>query len=216
MQDPRALTSKPNMLDDLIGATYARISTAKQKDGISLDDQDDGMVLYTAQQSIVVPDDYRFKEQGSGFKEERTEYDKIRQLVRERRINVLVVYGSDRHTRDPIHGEIFRAELRGTMLPYTASLRVGKWISSVQPASSSAGKWTTSTARRYPWLALQQATIRHLGRHRCLRHSQRRNLRWYVLRKQMEDGRNRDRQEKTQPSSEGGVDTHCCTGDYSS
>lgn len=112
MKDSRVATSQPNMLDDLIGATYARISTAKQKDGISLDDQDDRMLVYTVNNGIVVPDDYRFKEQESGFKEERTEYDKIRQLVRDRRINVLVVYGSDRHTRDPIHGEIFRAELR--------------------------------------------------------------------------------------------------------
>lgn len=112
MKDSRTAASKPNMLDDLIGATYARISTAKQKDGISLDDQDDRMLVYTVSNNIVVPDDYRFKEQESGFKEERTEYDKIRQLVRDRRINVLVVYGSDRHTRDPIHGEIFRAELR--------------------------------------------------------------------------------------------------------
>jgi site-specific DNA recombinase len=98
--------------DDLIGATYARISTAKQKDGISLHDQDTRMAFYAHQNTIAVPDEYRFKEQESGFKEERSEYDKIRQLVRERRIQVLIVYGSDRHTRDPIHGDIFRAELR--------------------------------------------------------------------------------------------------------
>jgi DNA invertase Pin-like site-specific DNA recombinase len=70
------------------------------------------LAFYTSQNAIYVPEEYRFKEQESGFKEERSEYDKIRQLVRERRINVLIIYGSDRHTRDPIHGEIFRAELR--------------------------------------------------------------------------------------------------------
>lgn len=98
--------------DELIGATYARISTAKQKDGISLNDQDERMNFYAERNNITLPPEYRFKEQESGFKEERSEYEKIRQLIRERRMNVLIVYGSDRHTRDPIHGDIFRAELR--------------------------------------------------------------------------------------------------------
>src|SRR5207249_9933037 len=78
----------------------------------SLDDQDARMNIYTSHNTIDVPEEFRFKEQESGFKEDRDIYDKIRQLVRERRIQVLVVYGSDRHTRDPIHGDIFRAELR--------------------------------------------------------------------------------------------------------
>jgi DNA invertase Pin-like site-specific DNA recombinase len=97
---------------DLIGATYARISTAQQKEGVSLDQQDERMVLYAGQNNITVPEAYRFKEQESGYKSERTDYNRIRDLVRERAINVLIIYGSDRHTRDPIHGEIFRAELR--------------------------------------------------------------------------------------------------------
>jgi hypothetical protein len=59
--------------EDLIGATYARISTAKQKDGISLDDQDTRMTIYTHHNAIQVPDTYRFKEQESGFKEERSD-----------------------------------------------------------------------------------------------------------------------------------------------
>jgi site-specific DNA recombinase len=40
------------------------------------------------------------------------EYEQIRRLITEGRINVLIVYSSDRHTRDPIHGQIFRRELR--------------------------------------------------------------------------------------------------------
>src|SRR5690242_18580835 len=97
--------------EDLIGATYSRISTAQQKDGVSLDDQDSRMLIYANHNSIDVPEEYRFREQASGFTDERNEYDKIRQLVRNRKINVLIIFGSDRHTRDPIHGDIFRSEL---------------------------------------------------------------------------------------------------------
>jgi site-specific DNA recombinase len=96
----------------LIGALYSRISTAKQKDGISLDQQDHRMSLYAESNGIIVPADYHFQEQESGYKSARSDYDRIRQLVREGKIDVLIVYGSDRHTRDPIHGEIFRSELR--------------------------------------------------------------------------------------------------------
>lgn len=95
-----------------VAATYARVSTFKQKDGISLDDQASKMLAYAAQNDIQVPDAYRFREAASGLKDEREEYDKIRRLIRERKINALIVYSSDRHTRDPIHGKIFRAELR--------------------------------------------------------------------------------------------------------
>jgi site-specific DNA recombinase len=98
--------------EQLIGALYSRISTSRQKDGISLEQQDRRMSSYTEANNILVPEEYHFKEQESGYKSNRSDYDQIRELVREHRIQVLVVYGSDRHTRDPIHGEIFRSELR--------------------------------------------------------------------------------------------------------
>lgn len=96
----------------LVAATYARVSGKGQEGGISLDDQESRMLAYAAQQQIVVPQDYRFREIYSGLKEERPEYEKIRQLIRERNITVLLVYSSDRHTRDEVHGAIFDAELR--------------------------------------------------------------------------------------------------------
>lgn len=98
--------------EHLLGATYARVSTVYQKDGISLDDQDNRMLTYAQQHGITVPAEYRFREMYSGLKVERPEYEKIRQLIRERRINVLIVYSSDRHTRDEVHGELFDAEMR--------------------------------------------------------------------------------------------------------
>lgn len=95
-----------------IAATYARVSTRAQEDGISLDQQERAMLEYAERQQVQVPPEYRFREAASGLQDEREEYGKIRQLIRERKINALIVYSTDRHTRDPIHGKIFRAELR--------------------------------------------------------------------------------------------------------
>lgn len=96
----------------IVAATYGRVSTRAQEEGISLAQQDEAMLEYAEKQHIAVPDEYRFREAASGLKDEREEYGKIRQLIRERRINALIVYATDRHTRDPIHGKIFRAELK--------------------------------------------------------------------------------------------------------
>lgn len=96
----------------VVAATYARVSTRAQEEGISLDQQERAMLEYAERQKIQVPPEYRFHEAASGLKDEREEYGKIRQLIKERKINALIVYSTDRHTRDPIHGKIFRAELR--------------------------------------------------------------------------------------------------------
>jgi site-specific DNA recombinase len=98
----------------VVAATYSRVSTNKQLDGISLADQEITILAYAERNEITVPEGYRFREAVSGLKDEREEYEKIRQLIRQRKINALLVYASDRHTRDPIHGKIFRAELRNS------------------------------------------------------------------------------------------------------
>src|SRR5215212_4950846 len=74
-----------------IGATYARVSSIKQKDGISLDDQERKMLLYAEAEGIHIPEQYRFREAFSGLKDEREEYEQIRRLITEARINVLIV-----------------------------------------------------------------------------------------------------------------------------
>jgi site-specific DNA recombinase len=91
-------------------ATYARVSTIKQKDGISLEQQEGEMLTYANQNKLEAK--YRFMEQVSGYSADREHYDEIRALIRKRSISHLIVYSSDRHTRDPINGEIFRQELR--------------------------------------------------------------------------------------------------------
>jgi site-specific DNA recombinase len=98
---------------ELIAAIYARVSTkAQSKESISLDDQVKQMLGYAQRHQVTVPEEYVFQDTYSGLKAERPEYEKIRHLIRERKIDVLIIYSSDRHTREEIHGAIFRNELR--------------------------------------------------------------------------------------------------------
>ncbi|NNJ11233.1 recombinase family protein [Chloroflexales bacterium ZM16-3] len=95
-----------------IGAVYARVSTEEQTHGISLQQQTAQMLHYASVNGIEVPDAYRFAEQVSGYTNTREFYDEIRGLVAAKHITALIVYSSDRYTRDPVHGDIFRKELR--------------------------------------------------------------------------------------------------------
>jgi len=72
-------------MNNLTAATYARVSTVKQGEGISLSEQEERMKGYAAQNNITVA--YSFKETFSGMEEERPEYAKIRQVL-----NVFVLH----------------------------------------------------------------------------------------------------------------------------
>jgi single stranded DNA-binding protein len=112
--------------ETLVAAIYSRISTAQQKEGISLTDQIERMRAYAAMHEIDVPLQYQFQEVYSGLKEARPEYEKVRELIRKRKITALIVYSSDRHTRDEIHGEIFDEEMRRSQCELHIVTRGGK------------------------------------------------------------------------------------------
>ncbi len=90
-------------------ATYARVSTISQKEGISLEQQEGEMLTYATMHNIEAR--YRFREQASGYNGDREDYNKIRRLMQNGDITDLIVYSSDRYTRNPIDGEMFRQEL---------------------------------------------------------------------------------------------------------
>jgi site-specific DNA recombinase len=92
-----------------IAATYARVSTVNQKEGISLQQQEGEMLTYATMHSIEAK--YRFQEQASGYNGDREDYNRIRSLIHKGNITDLIVYSSDRYTRNPIDGELFRQEL---------------------------------------------------------------------------------------------------------
>lgn len=76
-----------------IAAIYARVSTDPQeKEGTSLDTQIEAMLKSGHELNLVIPQDYRFREVFSGLTRERPLLTKVRELVRTRAINVLILF----------------------------------------------------------------------------------------------------------------------------
>lgn len=86
-----------------IAAIYARVSTDPQeKEGTSLDTQIEAMLKSGQELNLVIPQDYRFREVFSGLTRERPLLAKVRELIRTRAVNVLIVYSLDRLARNPV------------------------------------------------------------------------------------------------------------------
>ncbi len=91
-------------------AIYRRVSGDKQeKEGTSLQTQQDGCLKYCRDKGYDVA--YDFSETYSGLTLERPKLNELRELVRAREIDVLVVYCLDRLSRDPTHGVILIQEI---------------------------------------------------------------------------------------------------------
>ena len=91
-------------------AIYCRVSTDNQeREGTSLQTQLEACLKYCQSKGYDVA--YRFSEAYSGLSLERPELDKLRELVRNEQIDVIVCYSLDRLTRDPGHGVIITQEL---------------------------------------------------------------------------------------------------------
>ncbi len=91
-------------------AVYCRVSTDNQeREGTSLQTQLENCLTYCQDKGYEVA--YRFNETYSGLSLERPEMDKLRELVRAERIDVVVCYCLDRISRNATHGVILRDEL---------------------------------------------------------------------------------------------------------
>lgn len=99
-------------------AIYARVSTDGQEENYSLPSQIEACQRYAEQQGFDVVG--VFQDVMSGAKIERPNLDKVRQLVRQREIKAVVVYASDRLTRNVAHSYVLRDELKraGVALHY--------------------------------------------------------------------------------------------------
>ena len=91
-------------------AIYCRVSTDNQEaEGTSLQTQTEACFNYCREKGYQVAS--RFSEAYSGLTLERPKLSELRELVRNERIDVIVVYCLDRLSRDPTHGVILTQEL---------------------------------------------------------------------------------------------------------
>lgn len=94
----------------MMAAIYCRVSTDNQEqEGTSLQTQLEACLEYCQGKGYEVV--YRFSEAYSGLSLERPNLDELRELVRNEKIDVVVVYCLDRLSRDPTHGVILTQEL---------------------------------------------------------------------------------------------------------
>jgi len=122
-------------------AVYCRVSTDNQeKEGTSLQTQMENCLAYCREKGYEAA--HRFSEAYSGLSLERPELDRLRELVRNNTIDVIVCHSLDRLSRDPVHGVIITQELEkhGVALEAVTetvdSTEVGKLITYIRGFAS--------------------------------------------------------------------------------
>ncbi|MCL0077341.1 recombinase family protein, partial [Dehalococcoidia bacterium] len=85
-------------------ALYARVSTEDQeREGTSLQSQEKACLKKASELGYEVPDGYLLKEVYSGLTLDRPRLTQLRQWVRNKEIDAVVLYSTDRLSRDPVH-----------------------------------------------------------------------------------------------------------------
>jgi site-specific DNA recombinase len=92
-------------------AIYCRVSTEDQeREGTSLDTQVSGCVTKAKELNYETPGDYIFKEAWTGVETDRPKLNELRDLIRQRLIDAVICYSTDRLARNPIHIAIIAEE----------------------------------------------------------------------------------------------------------
>lgn len=115
------------MTVQLIAASYGRTSK-EVDDAYSVSSQLDFNREYAQRISAKLPQEYEFSEDYTGKALDRPAYTKIRDLVRNRKINILIVYATDRFARKVGVGDILLDEL----MQYGVQLHIASWGSYVR------------------------------------------------------------------------------------
>src|SRR5689334_2565175 len=92
-----------------IAASYTRISAEKDDGDYSIPSQLDANRQYAQSHRFNLA--HEFSEIWTGKAQDRPEYNKVRELVRKRAINVLIVYATDRFARKIGVGDFLLDEL---------------------------------------------------------------------------------------------------------
>lgn len=94
----------------MIAAVYGRTSK-ETDDAYSVSSQIDAGLAYAQANGMTVPDEYQFREDFTGRLLDRPELNKVRALMRERKIGALIIYATDRLARRTGVGEILLDEI---------------------------------------------------------------------------------------------------------
>jgi site-specific DNA recombinase len=89
----------------MVAAIYTRVSTVKQEEeGTSLDTQVERCLAFAQAKGLTVPQDLIIRETWTGTElHERPKLGKVRELIRERKVEAVVVYDLDRLSRKQLH-----------------------------------------------------------------------------------------------------------------
>ena len=85
-----------------VGVSYGRVSTPGQEDGTSLDIQRDGHLAMAAAAGVVIPPEYIISDVGSGADPNREGARRVRNLVRQGKVQHVFLSRTDRWGRDPM------------------------------------------------------------------------------------------------------------------
>jgi len=93
-------------------AIYCRVSTEDQeREGTSLQSQLEGCHNKGHELGSDMPKEFTILETGSGLTLDRPGLDRLRQWVRDKEVDAVIVYSLDRLSRDPVHFIILQEEL---------------------------------------------------------------------------------------------------------
>jgi site-specific DNA recombinase len=115
----------------MIGAIYARTSK-EMDDAFSVSSQVDNCLEYAQYNHIEIPPGFIFREDISGRLSNRPEYSKVQELIRNHRIDSLILHSTDRLARRSSIGLSFLEE----MLSNKISLHIKAWGGAVKNTPS--------------------------------------------------------------------------------
>ncbi|HEV2122581.1 MAG TPA: recombinase family protein [Chloroflexota bacterium] len=106
------VTKKDQQQGPKRAAIYPRVSTkGQEEDGTSLGTQEQQCREYALRQGYVVDESHVYREVHTGTELwERPQLTKLREAIRARAIDVVVVYAIDRLSRDPVHLGVILSE----------------------------------------------------------------------------------------------------------
>ena len=106
---------------------YARVSSARQKEGETVQSQISALIDYANKCGYTIPNGWIFKDEGvSGSKLQRPALDALRELIQENLADVVLVYSPDRLSRKHLKQKILRSSCRYILRVFLPSMNEPK------------------------------------------------------------------------------------------